>query len=164
MISTYSINPEVLENLPHVKGSYFLPFHVDHLDELDNLDEYIQSFGLEGFKAQIAGQATRGPVITAFLYGKPVAIFGCGLLWNGVAEVWSLLSEQSKRYPMTMIRASKAFFDICWITFNLHRLQISVKTSDNVAMRFALALKFEPEGIMAKYSPAQEDFTLFRRL
>lgn len=164
MTLTYSINPEVLENLPHVKGAYFLPFHVDHLDELDNLDEYIQSFGLEGFKAQIAGQATRGPVITAFLYGKPVAVFGCGLLWNGVAEVWSLLSEQSKRYPLAMIRASKAFLDICWITFNLHRLQISVKTSDNVAMRFALALKFEPEGIMAKYSPAQEDFTLFRRL
>lgn len=164
MTSTYSINPEVLENLPHVKGAYFLPFHVDHLDQLDNLDDYIRVLGMEVFKQQIAGQATRGPVITAFLYGKPVAVFGCGLLWNGVAEVWSLLSEQSKRYPLAMIRASKAFLDICWITFNLHRLQISVKTSDNVAMRFALALKFEPEGIMAKYSPAQEDFTLFRRL
>ena len=160
----YSINPEILANLPHVDGSYFLPFHVDHLDRLDNIDSYVQMLGLEGFKAQIAGQATRGPVITAFLHGQPVAVFGCGLLWNGVAEVWSLLSEQSKRYPMTMIRASKAFLDICWITFNLHRLQISVKTSDNVAMRFAQALKFEPEGIMAKYSPAQEDFTLFRRL
>lgn len=160
----YSINPEVLENLPHVDGSYFLPFHVDHLDNLDNIETYIQMLGLEGFKRQIAGQAARGPVITAFLHGQPVAVFGCGLLWNGVAEVWSLLSEKSKRYPMTMIRAAKAFLDICWITFNLHRLQISVKTSDNVAMRFAQALKFEPEGIMAKYSPAQEDFTLFRRL
>lgn len=160
----YSINPEVLQNLPHVEGGYFLPFHVDHLDNLDNIDGYIQMLGLEAFKAQIAGQASRGPVITAFLHGKPVAVFGCGLLWPGVAEVWSLLSEQSKRYPIAMIRASKAFLDICWITFNLHRLQISVKTSDNVAMRFAQALKFEPEGIMAKYSPAQEDFTLFRRL
>lgn len=160
----YSINPEVLENLPHVEGGYFLPFHIDHLDNLDNIESYVQMLGLETFKAQIAGQASRGPVITAFLYGKPVAVFGCGLLWNGVAEVWSLLSEQSKRYPIAMIRASKAFLDICWITFNLHRLQISVKTSDNVAMRFAQALKFEPEGIMAKYSPAQEDFTLFRRL
>ena len=160
----YSINPKVGEHLPHVEGGYFLPFHVDHLDNLDGIESYIQVLGLDGFKTQIAGQATRGPVITAFLYGKPVAVFGCGLLWNGVAEVWSLLSPQSKRYPIAMIRASKAFLDICWITFNLHRLQISVKTSDNVAMRFALALKFEPEGIMAKYSPAQEDFTLFRRL
>lgn len=160
----YSINPEVLEHLPHVDGSYYLPFHVDHLDNLDGIESYTQMLGLEGFKNQIAGQATRGPVITAFLHGQPVAVFGCGLLWNGVAEAWSLLSPQSKRYPIAMIRASKAFLDICWITFNLHRLQISVKTSDNVAMRFAQALKFEPEGIMAKYSPAQEDFTLFRRL
>jgi hypothetical protein len=164
MTSTYSISPEALENFPHVNGSYYLPFHVNHLDSLDGIEGYIQMLGLEAFKAQIAGQATRGPVITAFLHGKPVAVFGCGLLWNGVAEVWSLLSPTSKRYPIAMIRASKAFLDICWITFNLHRLQISVKTSDNVAMRFALALKFEPEGIMAKYSPAQEDFTLLRRL
>ena len=164
MTSIYSISPEALEHLPHVKGSYYLPFHVDHLNNLDNIDGYIQMLGLEGFKDQIIGQATRGPVITAFIDGKPVAVFGCGLLWNGVAEVWTLLSEQSKRYPIAMVRAAKAFLDICWITFNLHRLQISVKTSDNVAMRFAQALKFEPEGIMAKYSPAQEDFTLFRRL
>jgi hypothetical protein len=160
----YSINPEVLENLPHVKGSYYLPFHVDHLDNLDGIESYIQMLGLEGFKKQIAGQAIRGPVITAFINGKPVAVFGCGLLWNGVAEVWTLLSEQSKRYPIAMVRAAKAFLDICWITFNLHRLQISVKTSDAVAMRFALALKFEAECNMKKYSPGKEDFTLLRRL
>lgn len=160
----YSINPEVLENLPHVEGSYYLPFNVDHLDNLDGLEEYTQHFGIEGFKVQIGGQSTRGPVITAFLYGKPVAVFGCGMLWPGVAEVWSLLSPQSKRYPIAMIRAARSFLDICWITFNLHRLQISVKTSDTVAMRFALALNFKSEAIMEKYSPAQEDFTLFRRL
>jgi hypothetical protein len=160
----YSINPEVLENLPHVKNSYYLPFHVDHLDNLDGIESYIQMLGLEGFKKQIAGQATRGPVITAFINGKPVAVFGCGLLWNGVAEVWTLLSEQSKRYPIAMVRAAKSYLDICWITFNLHRLQISVKTSDAVAMRFALALKFEAECNMKKYSPGKEDFTLLRRL
>lgn len=160
----YSINPEILENLPHVKGSYYLPFHIDHLDNLDNVDGYVQMLGLEGFKKQIAGQANRGPVITAFINGKPVAVFGCGLLWTGVAEVWTLLSEQSKRYPIAMIRASKSFLDICWITFNLHRLQITVKTSDTVAMRFALALKFEVECNMKKYSPGKEDFTLLRRL
>ena len=164
MISTYSISPEALENFPHVDGSYYLPFHVNHLDNLDGIEGYIQMLGLEGFKNQIAGQATRGPVITAFLHGQPVAVFGCGLLWNGVAEVWSLLSPTSKRYPIAMIRASKAFLDICWITFNLHRLQISVKTSDAVAMRFALALKFEAECNMKKYSPSKEDFTLLRRL
>jgi hypothetical protein len=160
----YSINPEVLANLPHVDGGYFLPFHIGHLDKLDGIESYIQAFGLEGFKDQIKGQATRGPVITAFLYGKPVAVFGCGLFWNGVGEAWSLLSPQSKRYPIAMIRASKAFLDICWITFNLHRLQITVKTSDTVAMRFALALKFEAECNMKKYSPDKEDFTLLRRL
>jgi hypothetical protein len=160
----YSINPEILAGLPHVKGGYFLPFSTDHLDYLDDIDEYISSMGFDEFKAQIASQATRGPVITAFLYGKPVAVFGCGMLWNGVAEAWSLLSEQSKRYPIAMIRSANAFLDICWITFNLHRLQISVKTSDAVAIRFAKALKFQEEGIMKKYSPNQQDFTLFGRL
>lgn len=160
----YSINPEILANLPHVEGGYFLPFHISHLDRLDDIEEYTDIIGKEEFRKQIEVQSSRGPVITAFLYGKPVAVFGCGLLWNGVAEVWSLLSKQSKRYPLAMIRASKAFLDICWITFNLHRLQITVKTSDTVAMRFALALKFEAECNMKKYSPGKEDFTLLRRL
>lgn len=150
--------------MPHVDGGYYLPFHPDHLDHLDGLEEYLAVFDIETFKQQIHGQSLRGPTITAFLYGRPVAVFGCGMLWNGVAEMWSLLSAQSKRYPIAMIRASKSFIDICWITFNLHRLQISVKTSDNVAMRFAQALGFKAECNMEKYSPAQEDFTLFRRL
>lgn len=160
----YSISPDILNGLPHVKGGYFLPFNPDHLEYLDDMDDYIVSLGYEAFKAQISSQAERGPVITAFLYGKPVAVFGCGLLWNGVAEVWSLLSNQSKRYPIAMIRAANSFLDICWVTFNLHRLQISVKTSDDVAIRFAKALKFKEEAIMHKYSPDQQDFTLFRRL
>lgn len=159
----YSIDPEILAHLPHVKGGYFLPFSPDHLEYLDNMDDYINVMGYEGFQAQITSQAARGPVITAFLYGKPVAVFGCGMLWSGVAEVWSLLSDQSKRYPIAMIRAANAFLDICWVTFNLHRLQISVKTSDDIAIRFAKALKFQEEGIMKKYSPDQQDFTLFGR-
>lgn len=160
----YSINPEILANLPHVEGGYFLPFHIDHLNTLEDIEEYTDIIGEKEFRKQIEIQSSRGPVITAFLHGKPVAVFGCGLLWNGVAEVWSLLSRQSKRYPIVMIRASKSFLDICWITFNLHRLQITVKTSDTVAMRFALALKFEAECNMKKYSPGKEDFTLLRRL
>lgn len=160
----YSINPDVLAGLPHVKGSYYMPFHPDHLDTLDDIDDYVNAMGYDEFKAQIISQATRGPVITVFYYGRPAAVFGCGMLWNGVAEVWSLLTQQSKRYPIALIKGANSFLDICWVTFNLHRLQISVKTSDAVALRFAKALKFVEEGVMEKYSPDQQDYTLLRRL
>ena len=53
MTSTYSINPEVLQNFPHVKGSYFLPFHVNHLDDLDGIESYIEMLGMEVFKIQM---------------------------------------------------------------------------------------------------------------
>lgn len=166
MTSMYSISSEDLKNkMPHVPGGYFLPFDMSHLNSMDGLDQYKNSrMGEQGFLRQIYGQSKMGPSITAFVYGVPVAVFGCGERWPGVAEMWSLLSETSKGYPIALVRGAKSFIDICWISMHLHRLQITVKTSDTVAMRFAKSLGFTAEGNMEKYSTDAEDYTLFRRI
>ena len=151
--------------MPHVPGGYFLPFHISHLNNMDGLDSYRNStMGSENFEKQLLSQSMTGPAITAFLYGQPVAVFGCVLMWNGVGEAWSILSDSSKRYPIALIRGARAFLDICKSLYHLHRMQITVKTSDAVAMKFARALQFIPECNMEKYSADQEDYTLLRRL
>jgi hypothetical protein len=166
MTSTYLINIDDLKNkMPHVQGGYFLPFNISHLNDMDGLDQYKNSrMGKEGFLRQVYAQSQMGTAITAFVYGVPVAVFGCGERWPGVAEMWSILSETSKGYPIALIRGARAYIDICWISMHLHRLQITVKTSDAVAIRFAKALGFTSECNMEKYSTDQEDYTLFRRI
>ena len=155
---------EVFKHMPHVKGGYYLPFLPPHLDELDCIEVHNQvAIGSKDFKRMICHQAECGPTITAFIYGKPVAIFGCTMLWKGVAESWSLLSEQSRRYPIAMTKAGLTFIDICEILFHLHRVQITVKTSDSRDMAWAKALAFVPECNMVHYSADKEDYTLLRR-
>jgi hypothetical protein len=154
----------ILKNMPSVKGSYFLPYMPHHLDELDCIEMKTQkAISIPEFKRMVNHQAECGPTITAFLYNKPVAIYGATMLWKGVAEFWSLLSEQSRRYPIAMTKSGLTFIDIVEILFHLHRVQITVKTSDTRAMLWAKALGFVPECNMLRYSADKDDYTLFRR-
>lgn len=154
----------ILKHMPPVKGGYFLPYMQHHLDELDCVEMKTQkAITVNEFKYMINHQAECGPTITAFLYGKPVAVFGATILWKGVAEFWSLLSEQSRRYPIAMTKAGLTFIDIVEILFHLHRVQITVKTSDTRAMSWAKALYFVPECNMLRYSADKDDYTLLRR-
>lgn len=150
--------------MPNVKGGYFLPYMPYHLDELDCIEMKSQkNITPAEFKNMINHQVNCGPALTCFLYNKPVAIFGSTIMWKGVAEFWSLLSEQSRRYPLAMTKAGLTFIDICEILFHLHRVQITVKTSDNRAIAWAKTLGFEPETNMLHYSADKEDYTLMRR-
>lgn len=156
--------PAIFEHMPHVKGGYYLPYMPYHLDELDCVEMKTQkAITIAEFKHMINHQANCGPTITAFIYNKPVAIFGATIMWKGVSEFWSLLSEQSRRYPIAMTKAGLTFIDIVEILFHLHRVQITVKTSDTRAMSWAKALKFVPECNMLHYSADKYDYTLFRR-
>lgn len=161
----FSIDPNFLKNeMPHVPGGYYLPFNISHLDNFQGIINYdSKAMSLEDRKHYINFQSQSGPCITAFVYNTPVAVFGCVLLWRGVGEAWSLFAEEARRYPIAMTKGAKSFFDSCQISFNLHRLQITVKTSDKRAVGWAKTLGFESEGIMLKYSADQEDTFMMRR-
>lgn len=150
--------------MPHVKGGYFLPFHIDHLNNFQGIKDYeSKSMPIEDRKYYINLQSQSGPCITAFVNSVPVAVFGCVIIWSGVGEAWSLFSEEARRYPIAMTKGAKAFFDSCTISYRLHRMQITVKTSDKRAVAWAKALGFESEGTMIKYSADQEDTYIMRR-
>lgn len=135
-----------------------------HLEELTDSQYYFNSkIGKDNVIKQISYQAEGGPAITAFVYGKPAAVFGCVLMWEGVGEMWSIFSETSRRYPFAMTNAAITFIDICEILFHLHRVQITVKTADIRAMKWAKYLGFTPEGNMTMYSADKEDFTIMGR-
>jgi len=162
----FLIDPNFLKNeMPHVQGGYYLPFHMDHLNNFQGIIDYeSKSMSLEDRKQYINLQSQAGPCITAFVHNVPLAVFGCVILWRGVGEAWSLFAEGARRYPIAMTKGAKSFFDSCVISYNLHRLQITVKTSDKRAVAWARTLGFEAEGVMHKYSADQEDNFMMRRI
>jgi RimJ/RimL family protein N-acetyltransferase len=62
-----------------------------------------------------------------------------------------------------MTKAGIAFIDIVEILFRLHRVQITVKTLDARAIKWAKALGFQSEGILKEYSADKEDYNILRR-
>ena len=154
----------ILRALPDLKNGYYLPFHSDHIVNFQGIIEYeSQSITIEDRIHMLEYQSQLGPSVTAFVNSRPVAVFGAVFLWQGVAEAWSLFTQESRRYPIAMTKGAIAFFDICEILFNLHRLQITVKCSDRRAVSWAKYLGFVNEGVMKAYSADKDDTYMMRR-
>lgn len=155
---------ELNQYLPKVKGVIFVPFVIEHA-----MDIHEGEFA--GYSAQrmigvyelLQQQANYGFAFTCFLHGNPVAVFGCSLLWKGVGEMWSVIGDEARTHPIAMTKIGIAFADICEIAMGLHRLQITVKTSDNRAINWARAIGFISECTMQAYSEDKQDFNLMVR-
>lgn len=161
----YSIKKEYIDRyMPRVSGMYytkFKPYHLDHI-----YDENV--FGVSGvpldyLKAHFINQSSNGPFITAMHNGLPIAFFGCFIIWEGVAEIGAVFTEEARRYRLAMTKGGKAFCDICEILFSLHRIQITVRSNDIRAVRWAKALGFIEEGLMKHYSVDKQDYYMMRR-
>jgi hypothetical protein len=152
------------EQMHRRKGVFYLPFVPEHFDHLDYDHKEITALS-KGYdvKSMIAQQAQMGTAFTAFRYGRPIAVVGVVFIWNGVGEMWSIFDNQARDIPSTMLRAAIDFSDIAMRYLYLHRLQITVRTDDNRAIRYAQAIGFNTECVMQKFGPDQIDYLLMTR-
>lgn len=152
------------DKLPKVKGVIFAPFVVEHAMNIANgeFDGYSAKRAI-GIKALLESQSRYGFAFTCFLYGEPVACFGCVPLWSGVAEMWSVIGDVARTKPIAMTKIGIALADMAGIAMGLHRLQITVKTSDTRAISWARAIGFISESIMKEYSEDKFDYNLMVR-
>lgn len=156
---------DILNNELHKRrGMFFLPFNISHYDSMDIRQPELLAVA-RGYQLRemIHSQSQMGTATTTFLHGKPVAITGIVKLWNGVGELWSLFDEVLRDKPATMLRTGKSYCDISFRYLCLHRLQITVRTDDNRAIRYAKHLGFETETVMREYGPDRVDYLLMTR-
>lgn len=150
--------------MPKIKGVTFTEFKVD--DAMNIVSGEFEGYSaqrLVGIKSLLESQAEYGFSFTAWLYDEPVASFGCAPLWQGVGEMWSVIGETARRYPIATTKIGIAFADMCEIAMGLHRLQITVKTSDNRAISWAKAIGFISEATLKAYSMDKQDYDLMVR-
>lgn len=156
---------DVIDFLPKFNNISYDKFDIAHAFDIESGEfEGLSAQKVIGIKTMLEVQAKYGFSITCFYNKEPIACFGCIPLWNGVAEIWSVIGDKARRYPIAMTKSAIAFADICEIYFSLHRLQITVKTSDKRASSWARAIGFISEVTMKQYSADREDYNLMVRI
>lgn len=142
-----------------------VPFHWGHpyaanLREFDRQAfEFVPNYQdmLKAFQAE-------GNALTALWRGRIVACWGYNKMWPGVAEAWLITSVEIVSLSVTLTRTTIRYFDKIAIEQQLKRLQITVNVENDLAMRWANALKFQPEGLLRKYGPSGSDHMMFAKV
>ena len=95
-------------------------------------------------------------------YGERI-VMCCGSiqLWQGVSEVWSIITDAARSKPKALSQISRYILSE-YMLVN-HRLQISVLKCDKRAIRFAEFLGFTSEGCMVYYGPNKETYMRYAR-
>lgn len=104
-----------------------------------------------------------GGAVSAMAGDRIVCSWGAVKLWPGVAECWLLTSRQIADYPVTLTRTARRYFDNLMRADRLHRLQITVDTANDLAIRWANALQFQQEGLMRQYGVDRSDHVIYAR-
>lgn len=147
------------------KGVFFMPYAPSHSQRISvqSEDVLVVAQG-EDIHKMVNAQAQMGPTVTVFLNLEPVAVFGFVRIWHGVVEAWMVPDEKLRSIPMTLTRIGKKVMDIAMISMGLHRIQLTIRTTDKRAENWAYAIGFDCEGLMRKYGADGVDYLLMARI
>lgn len=146
-------------------GIFFVPFSRSHLDEMQVDQPELRVDAMQAdIKDILQSQAEMGLATTVIWNARPVAVFGSVRMWPGVHEAWAIIDKEAHQRPKQMVKIGRQFMDIVEQYYHLHRHQIYVRVDNDKAVRYAEALKFHTEGLMARYTADQCDSYLMARV
>lgn len=102
--------------------------------------------------------------VTLYLNEKPEAIFGLTVLWDGNADVWTLLSKEACRHPISLQKAAKSLLERYSQNLELRRISAATDPKHKGGSRWLESLGFQREGTMRKYGPDGSDWDLYARV
>lgn len=100
---------------------------------------------------------------TFLIEETPIAIFGGVFTHKKLFSAWAIVSDEVKRAPIEFARKVKRLLDIYMEQYELYRLEIQVRCDYKPGFKFAHALGFTLEGILAKYGLDGSDYYMFAR-
>lgn len=145
-------------------GLFFMPFHKNHASRINIKSEEVLVVANREEAIDVFDQQEQmGAAVTAFVYNEPAAIFGFVSIWKGVAEAWLVADDVVRSMPVTFTKSAKQVLDISAISMGLHRTQITVRSTDTRAYKWASAVGFKEECLMRKYGMDGVDYFLMAR-
>lgn len=116
-----------------------------------------------GYSDSLKAAAATGIACTAMLRGKIACCFGVNKLWPGVGEGWMLTTDHVATAPVSLTRGAYRYFNLIATDMVLRRLQLTVNVENDLAVRWADALQFTPEGLLKNYGPDGASYRMYAR-
>lgn len=136
--------------------------------DLQNGDlDYVRENPLEGAVKNYPKMFPTPPAFTALFEGNIVGVGGMIILWDGVGEMWLMLTADCKRegaFGMIAFEAIKKKVDELIKEYKMKRVQCTVRIDFPKAKRMVEALGFRQEGIMLRYCPDGCDVWRYARI
>ena len=98
---------------------------------------------------------------TALWDGEVVGVGGVIIYWEGVGEVWILLSPKIRKFPIQMVRCIRKMYEKHSTDRSFRRLQCVVSIDFPQGQKMVESLGFEKEGLLRKYLPEGTDAWMY---
>lgn len=102
---------------------------------------------------------------TVIFQGEIVAVGGVTVLWEGVGEVWLMLTADCRKkefFGIIALTAIQAKMEE--ITKNLWRVQAIIRTDFPEAIKMIEFFGFEREGLLKQYCPDKGDIYMYAKI
>lgn len=131
-----------------------VPFEISHLRDISFRDEenWLSAISLEDI-ASVNNELAWSLEVD----GKIVACAGVLMLWEGVAELWTIIDKDID-IGLTLVRCIKRVLYATIEGLSLHRVQASVNINDHRARKLVRVLGMKLEGRKEKYNSSKDDF------
>ena len=104
---------------------------------------------------------------TCIFEGEIVAVGGVIVFWEGVGEVWLIMTKQARKkgiFGLIALSTIKKKVDNLIIENNLWRAQADVRADFPEAIKMVEAFGFEYEGTKRKYTPDGCNMKMYAKL
>ena len=104
-----------------------------------------------------------GDVFTIYDDVGTMGIVGCTPMWEGVANMWTLLGEGIYREPKAFSLLTGLLMDAMFEKYDLRRADAHVKVGYDKGVSWIEKFGFVREGVMKRYLPDGTDAYLYAR-
>jgi len=152
-----------VENLSNVIVVEFKSFILDYM-ALGQTDQNNLEF-IPHYREYLDAASEQGLGYAVLDNGKPIVCFGLSEIWPHVAECWLIPDvDMIKKWRLKFHKGSLNFMIKTAKNLNLHRIHVTVDKDNPVALKWIRRMKFEPEGILKKYSYDKRDMVMYSRI
>jgi len=96
--------------------------------------------------------------------GTVLGVIGGVLIWQGVASVGAILTNQIQGSPISVVRVTKRIIETVMRDHKIHRMEMAVRCGYPVGQRWAEGLGFQAEGILRQYGEDRADYTMYGKV
>lgn len=138
-----------MRNVPHIR-----PFKMEDLDNIYSVSPQLEE-GVPTLRAML--HSAFGNTHSFLVEDKVVAVVGASFLWDGVWQVWALVSTLIRNHGIFFTKHCKAILEESAKAFSVRRYNAIVDATNVEHIRWLRTLGFEYEYVMIKGSALGTD-------